>query len=439
MSHERIPPHDRDAERSIIGGILRDPDIAPDVLDALPADAMYYDAHRKILSAIADLVNRNAPVDLVALNDELRKRKQLEDIGGVMYLTELWDAVPTGANAIYHAKLVREAAMVRGLIHLSNEALRDAYDRPGSAEELVAHAERQLFALSADANSIKGDPCSLSTAIRETMEDLDARIANGDAITGLSTGFVQLDDFTGGMQRGEQIVLAARPSVGKTALATSMMHRVAASGNAVLFFSLEMTRKEIATRLLSMQSGVPMHRMARPKDLGNDEIDKITKAQVVLSRLPIHIEDASDMTAAGVGAVTRRAIRRHGVRLVIVDYLELLTPENPRDSKANQIGLLAQRMKQLARAANVPVLLLAQLNREVEHGNRKPKLSDLRDSGEVEQHADRVLLLHREPNLSAKEPAWPIDVIVGKNRNGPIGEFPLMYLRPVLRFENCAA
>jgi replicative DNA helicase len=435
VNQDRVMPQDRDAERGILGGILRDPDVLSDVQRLIVADNFYFDAHQKIYQALCELGCEEQPIDLVLLRERLRRNKQLEDMGGAEYLVELWEAVPTGANAVYHANLVRAAAKARALIHAANEILRDSYDRTGSADELVAQAERKLFALGAD-DAGGAEPCSLAQAARETMENLDARIASGDTIAGLSTGYVDLDSYTGGFHDGQMVVIAARPSVGKTALVTSIMRHTAEAGHGVLFFSVEMTRKEIASRLLSMESGVPMHRMARPRDLQREDIDALVNANTALAALPIYLEDASEMTAARIGATARRTRRRRNVRLIAIDYLGLLSAENPRDNKTLQIGTLALRMKQLARALNVPVILLSQLNRESDHERRRPRLSDLRDSGEIEQHADCVLLLHREPNLPTDDPAWPVDVIVAKNRNGPTGDFPLTYIRPVMRFEN---
>ncbi len=439
MTQLHLPPQNREAERAVLGGILRDPEVLSDVLAVLQPNAMYHDHHRRILAAITDLAGRGEPIDLVLLYDSLRKSKQLEDVGGQAYLVELWEAVPTGANATYHAQLVRDAALLRSLIHSANELLRDAHSPTMAADELLAQAERKLFALNADAGA-GAEPRRVGDVARESLAAIDDRISSGESLAGLSTGYPDLDRVTGGLRGGELIVLGARPSLGKTALSLNITERAAEAGNPVLFFSLEMPARDITDRLLSMRSGVPMSKMSRARDLRPDDIDALSAAGGAggLGGLPLHIEDAPDATAARVAAVARRACRRSGVRLIVVDYLGLLRPENPKDNKTLQIGTLALRMKQMARSLDVPVILLSQLNRELEHANRRPRLADLRESGDIEAHADRVFLLHREQNLPTDDPVWPVDLIIAKNRNGPTGDVRLMYRRPVLRFENAA-
>ncbi|QJW93098.1 replicative DNA helicase [Frigoriglobus tundricola] len=432
-----VPPQNLEAERAVLGAILRDSDVLADVLAVVRPEAMYFDHHRRILTAAVDIAQRGAPVDLVVLYDELRKRKWLEDVGGETYLIELWEAVPTGANAAYHAKLIADAALLRSLIHSANETIRDAYSPTAPAEDLLAQAERRLFAINAD-NGADVAPRCVGEVAREALIDIDSRIAAGATLAGLSTGFVDLDRMLGGLRPGQLVVIGARPSIGKTAFALNVADRVASGGAPVLFFSLEMPAREITDRLISMRSGVPMSRMGRPRDLRPDDLTALTDAAAELSSTPLYIEDAGDVTAARVAAVSRRACRRLGAQLVVVDYLSLLRPENPKENRTLQVGTLALRVKQMSRSLGVPVLLLSQLNRELEHANRRPRLADLRDSGEVEQHADCVLFLHREQNLPVDDPVWPVEVIVAKNRNGPVGEIGLAYRRPVLRFENAA-
>lgn len=431
-----LSPHDRDAERALLGGLLRDPDVLPDVLAVARPESMYVDAHRRVFAALADLAGRGEPVELVGLSAELKRRNELDEVGGYAYLADLWVETPTGANATYHAKLVRDAALLRGVIHAANEILRDAYSPTMSADELVAAAGRKFDALGDAASGPGPEPCRADQLVREAIEALDGRIASGAALSGLSCGFDDLDTFTGGLRPGELIVLGARPSLGKTALALNLAERVADAGAPVLFFSLEMRQAEIADRLLSMESGVPMHRLGRPRELRRGDIDDLHTASLAFGAKPLYVEDAPDQTAARVAAVARRACRRRGVRLIAVDYLQLMRPEDPRANRTQQVGTLALRMKQMARLLEVPVVLLSQLSRESDHAKRRPGLADLRESGDIEAHADRVLLLHREPGLSSEDAVWPIEVIVAKNRNGPTGDVRLNYRRPVLRFEN---
>jgi replicative DNA helicase len=352
-----------------------------------------------------------------------------------MYLTELWEAAPTGASAIHHAKLVRDAFLLRAIIHAANELLRDAYSPTMPAEELLALAERKLFELSTSAVSARAVR-QIGAVVSEVLSSIDGRIADGAALVGLSSGFPDLDVAIGGFRPGELIVVGARPSLGKTALSLNIAERVAAGGASVLFFSLEMPAEDIATRLLAMQSSVPMHRMSRPRELRDDDFGAIAQAASGMGAMPLYIDDLGDQTAARLASVSRQTCRRHATRLIVIDYLQLMRPENPRDNRNQQVGTLALRVKQMARSLSVPVILLSQLNRELETAARRPRLSDLRESGDIEAHADRVILLHREPNLSHDDPVWPVELLIAKNRNGPIGDVRLRYRRPVLRFES---
>jgi replicative DNA helicase len=327
------------------------------------------------------------------------------------------------------------------LIHATNEILREAYSPTSSAAELVAAAERKLYALAADAHGDANTARRVGEVVGEVLQSIDDRVSSGGALAGLSTGYPDLDSVLGGMRPGELIVLGARPSLGKTALSLNIVERVASTGEPTLFFSLEMTARDITERLLSMGSSVPMHRLTRPRELRPDDIDALFRAGSPqgVGGSPIFVDDAPEQSAARMASVARRLARREGVQLVVVDYLQLMKPENAKENRTQQVGAMALRMKQMARTLGVPVILLSQLNRELEHQNRKPRLSDLRESGDIEAHADRVILLHREADLPADDPVWPIDLVVAKNRNGPIGDVRLMYRRPVMRFENAAA
>src|SRR5581483_11856355 len=257
---DRLPPHNPEAERGVIGGVLRDPDVLSGVLQVIRADNFYTDAHQKIFQALVDLFNENQPIDLILLHERLKKQKHLEDVGGHQYLAELWESVPTGANAEYHAKLVRDAAMIRSLIHTGNEILRDAYDRTESADELVAQAERKVLEI-ARAGLI-GETKTLRDVVREAFERIDARVGKENlAISGIPTGYVDLDNITAGLQNSELVIVAARPSVGKTAFALNVVrHVITEEKLPVLFVSLEMARVELAERLLACEARVDSHK-----------------------------------------------------------------------------------------------------------------------------------------------------------------------------------
>jgi replicative DNA helicase len=390
IAPSQLPPHNRDAERGVLGGILRDPDVLPEVQQLMVADQFYFDAHQKIYQALSDLSNEAQPIDLVLLHDKLRKNKQLEDVGGVMYLTELWEAVPTGANAQYHAKLVRDTAMVRGLIHASNEILRDSYERTQSADELVSQAERKIMEIAK--SGMVGETQTLAEVVNAAFTRLDSRIGKENlSISGLASGYVDLDNITAGLQNSELVIIAARPSVGKTAFALNMVRNIVTEsdphGNmpVVLFFSLEMARIELAERLLCCQSRVDSHKV-RKGHLSSDDIDKLMAAGDVLKRARLYIDDTPSRTMIQIAASARRLMKKHerdgGLKLIVIDYLQLIEPENRRDPRQEQVAQISRRLKFLARELLIPVIALAQVNRASEdRQDHKPRLSDLRESG----------------------------------------------------------
>ena len=442
---DRLPPQNRDAERGVLGGILRDPDTLPTVQQIIVADNFYFDAHQKIYQALTDLSNESQPLDLVLLYDRLRKNKQLEDVGGKDYLVELWEAVPTGANAEYHAKLVRDTAMVRGLIHAGNEILRDSYDRTQSADELVAQAERKIMDIAKQ--SMVGETKLLTEIVREAFDRIDSRQGKDSlSISGMATGYVDLDNITAGLQNSELVIIAARPSVGKTAFALNVVRNVVTehhgSGHSpvVLFFSLEMARIELAERLLCCQSRVDSHKV-RKGHLNSDDITKLMEAGDVLRKARLYIDDTPSRTMIQIGASARRLSKKHekdgGLKLIVIDYLQLIDPENRRDPRQEQVAQISRRLKFLARDLNVPVIALAQVNRASEdRQDHKPRLSDLRESGSIEQDADTVMMLHRPGKFDGTQDDNILEIIVAKQRNGPTGEITLTWRKEYNRYEN---
>jgi replicative DNA helicase len=437
---DRLPPHNRAAEQHMIGGILRDPHVLDEVRRLIGPDDLYFDAHQRFFRVIEELVAESVPVELVAVHDRLKARGWLDDAGGVNTIVAFWESVPTGANAWYHAKVVREASDLRQLIHVANTISRDAYDRTGPAAELVARAEQLVF----DIRDRRGDahgPRVLAEVVREALEQIDRRA--GGELAGLATGYADLDAVLAGLRPGQLVVIGARPGGGKTAIglniALNVAATVAAGGTPALFMSLEMPAVEIAGRVLAMGSGVPMHRFNKGVRLTPDEAGALNAVNGPggIGAAPLYLDDRSDLTAAEIASTLRRAVRRRGIGLAVVDYLQLVHPENPKDNRTQQVGTVARRLKQAARQTGVPILCLCQLNREVENRNGgKPRLADLRESGEIEQHADAVILLHTPPGQADDSPVWTIDAVVAKNRNGPVSDVPLAYKRPLMRFEN---
>ena len=450
---DRLPPHNKDAERGVLGGILRDPDRLAVVQQIIRTENFYFDHHQKIFQALVDLENDNQPLDLVLLHERLRKNKQLEDVGGVPFLTELWEAVPTGANAEYHAHLVRDAAMIRSLIHSGNEILRDAYDRTQPANELVAQAERLIMEIARA--GLVGETKTLKEAVHDAMVRLDSRIGKDNlALSGISTGYADLDTITAGLQNSELIIIAARPSVGKTAFALNLVRHVIMDFDlhgesprnppAVLFVSLEQSRIELAERLLCCHALVDSHKV-RTGRVSSEEVQKLMDANDRFRHTKLYIDDTPSRSMIQIAATARRLMNKEkrqdggGLRLVVIDYLQLIEPENRRDPRQEQVAQISRRLKFLARELNIPVIALAQVNRSSEdRQDHKPRLADLRESGSIEQDADVCMMLHR-PGIYDKSDERNdriLEVIIAKQRNGPTGEVTLTYLKQFMRYEN---
>ena len=437
---DRLPPHNRDAERGVLGGILRDPETLSEVQQLLTVENFYFDAHQKVYQTIQDLTNEHQPIDLVLIHERLNQNKQLEDVGGAAFLADLWESVQTGANVEYHARIVRDTAMVRNLIHASTEILRDAYDRTQSAEEMVSQAERKIMDIAKA--GVVGEVGTLTQTIQKVYERIDERKLRGLAISGVSTGYVDLDTITAGMQKSELVIVAARPSIGKTSFALNMVRNMIIEENIpVLFFSLEQSRIELAERLLCCHARVDSHKI-RTGHLNAEDIQKLMDAGDMLRKTSLYIDDTPSRSMLQIAATARRLWKKHekdrgGLGLVVIDYLQLIEPENRRDPRQEQVAQISRRLKHLARELNIPVIALAQVNRASEdRQDHKPRLADLRESGSIEQDADTCMMLHRPGKYDGAEEDKVLDVIIAKQRNGPTGEVRLTYLKQYMRFEN---
>ena len=435
---ERLPPQSRDAERCVLGSMLRDNAVIGDILQILRADNFYSDGHQKIFQAACTLYDKGHPVDLITLAELLREQKQIEDVGGYSYLGELWNAAPTAANAEYYAKIVRDKAVVRNLIHAGTEILRDAYDQVQPADELLEGAERKILDIAQ--KGITGQTYTLHQAIEDAYDRIDKRHQrDATSISGLSTGFVDLDSITAGLQNSELVIVAARPSVGKTSFALALVrHIVVHESQPVFFVSLEQSRIELAERLLCSQARVNSHSL-RKGHLSSEDMQKLIDAGGLLRQAKLFIDDSPGQGMLRIAANARRLKLRQGIRLVVIDYLQLIEPDNRRDPRQEQVAQISRRLKFLARELQVPVVALAQVNRASEdRQDHKPRLSDLRESGAIEQDADTVMILHRprEEEIGQGEPI--IEVNVAKQRNGPTGEITLTYLKQYMRYENYA-
>jgi len=435
---ERLPPQSRDAERCVLGSMLRENGVIGDVLQILRMENFYSDAHQKIFQAIRDLYDKGHPVDTVVLAELLKDRKQVEDVGGYAYLGELWDAAPTAANAEFYSRIVRDKAIVRHLIHAGTEVLRDAYDQVMPADELLESAERKILDIAQ--MGITGQTITLQDALREAYDRIDTRGQRGQAsVSGLPTGFIDLDEKTAGLQNSELIIIAARPSVGKTAFALNLARHIAVEDNQPVFFaSLEQSRVELAERLLCCQARVDSHKL-RTNRQTSEEMNKLIEAGDVLRQAKLFIDDSPGQSMLRIAANARRLKLRHGIKMVAIDYLQLIEPDNRKESRQEQVAAISRRLKFLARELKIPVVALAQLNRSPEdRQGGKPRLSDLRESGSLEQDADTVVLLHRPEMYEPGQHEGTIELIIAKQRNGPTGEITLTFLKQFMAFENFA-
>ncbi|HEV3203912.1 MAG TPA: replicative DNA helicase [Gemmataceae bacterium] len=435
---ERLPPQSREAEQCVLGSMLRENGVIGDVLQIVRVENFYADAHQRIFKAVINLYDQGKPVDLVLLAEELKNQNQIEDIGGYPYLAELWDAAPTAANAEYYGRIVRDKAIVRNLIHSSTEILRDAYDQTMPADELLEGAERKILDIAQ--MGITGQTFTIAQAVKEAYDRIDTRQQRDQfSISGIPTGFVDLNDKTAGLQNSELIILAARPSVGKTAFALNVARHVIVEENLPVFFvSLEQSRIELAERLLCCHARVDSHKL-RKGHLNSEDLEKLIEAGGVLGQAKLYIDDTPGQGMLRIAANARRLKLRHDIRLVIIDYLQLIEPDNRRDSRQEQVAHISRRLKFLARELQIPVMALAQVNRSSEdRQDHRPRLADLRESGSIEQDADTVMMLHRPELYEPGQHEGVVEVLIAKQRNGPTGEITLTFLKHYMRYENYA-
>jgi replicative DNA helicase len=439
-SGDRLPPQNLEAERSVLGSILLDNDPLHDIVLLLRVEDFYRDAHQVIYAAIRDLYDQNKGIDAVTLAEELKKRDQFDQVGGHDILTEIIESVPTAANAKYYANIVKEKAINRMLIESSTEIIRDGYSNQFTAQELLESAERKVFSIAED--QVRGETLNLKDVVKLAMEMYATRAeAGGHAVTGIATGFIDLDDRTSGFHPGQLIIIAARPSMGKTALALNISDHVAMNANIpVLFVSLEMGHIEIADRLLCARSRVDGHKLRTGIGMSMREMQQLSKAFNELSGDgKMFIDDTPSRSMIQIAASARRSRRRNKVGLLVVDYIQLVDSEETRDSRQEQIAKISRRLKTLARDLRIPVIGLSQLNRAVENReDKRPRMADLRESGAIEQDADIVLLLHRPEYYDNNDQPGVAELIIAKNRNGPTDTIKLTFLKNYTRFENIA-
>lgn len=424
-------------ERALIGGCLTDPSGIAEVEHLVRADDFSVYAHRSVWAAMTGLHEARREVSLAAVYEELRRDGRDKELGPnpPYWLYEARCDEPTAVNAHFYATKVLDAAVLRRLAVAARSILHDAASPTGPAMEVVAAAEGRVLEV-ANRGRESGRVREAPEMATDAMRRIDDRAAAGGRIAGLSTGLDDLDAVTGGLAGGQMVVIGARPGGGKTAIGLNVARRAAARGEAVLFFSMEMPEAQITDRLIAQWSGVPMSSITRGV-LTPEQTDRVVAAAGAYRACAFFVDDSPELDAYQMRHTARRLARKSGLGLVVVDYLQLMRPADAKENRTQQVGGLAREVKRLARECEVPVLCLCQLNREVENrgGDGRPRLADLRESGEIEQHADMVWLLHTKPGQSAELSAWDVDLIVAKNRNGPIGDVALSYVRPAMRFE----
>jgi replicative DNA helicase len=433
----KIPPQNVDAEMSLVGAVLIDEDVLADVSEIVKAHDFYDKRHATIYDAMMNLFEHHKPVDLLTLTDQLKKKKQLEEVGGTAYLSELTNYVPTAAHATTYAEMVAQKAVRRRLIKASGDITELGYDENFNVQELLEKAEAELFSVS-DASS-KQDLASLESILLESFDRLEELHRNKGAIRGVKTGFKDLDSMTAGLQRSDLIILAARPAMGKTTLVTNLAYNVATlNKQSVLFFSLEMSKEQLIDRMLADVSGVDAWNI-RTGNLSDEDFAKLSEASGEMAEAPIFIDDTPGMTVLEMRTKARRAAHAAPLGLVIIDYLQLMQGSGRSDgNRVQEVSEISRGLKLLARELDVPVIALSQLSRSVESRSPQiPQLADLRESGSIEQDADIVTFIYREAYYNPDTDRQNItDLIIAKHRNGPTGKVELYFDAERLRFMN---
>lgn len=434
----RTMPHDDVAEQSVLGGMLLSKDAIADVVESLRASDFYKPAHETIYEAILSLYGHGSPADAITVADELKKRGELTRVGGAAYLHTLIASVPTAANAQYYAEIVKEHAIMRRLIEAGTKIAQLGYANETEVDALVDQAQAEIYAVT-DGNA-KEDYVSFSEALEATMREIDANSNRPDGVYGVPTDFLELDELTGGLHGGQMIVIAARPGVGKSTLALDIARSAAIHHHmATVFFSLEMSRTELAMRILSAEGKISMGRLKKG-DLDTEGWTNLATLQGRIDSAPLFIDDSPNMTLMEIRAKCRRLKQRNDLKLVVLDYLQLMSSGKKVESRQQEVSEFSRSLKLLAKELDVPVIALSQLNRGSEQRtDKRPMVSDLRESGSIEQDADMVILLHREDMYNPdSDRVGEADMIIAKHRGGPTRTIPLAFSGKYSRFNNMA-
>jgi replicative DNA helicase len=437
----KLPPQNIDAEMSILGGILLENEAINRVLDILVPEDLYRESHRKIMRAMIELNDHREPCDLITLTTILKKKGELEEVGGGAYLATLVDFVPTAANIAYYGRIVKEKAIARNLIRAATEIVTDGYDEQSEIEELLDKAQKTIFEISE--NRVKTPYYQLNAILKDTIKYIGDLYEKKEHTTGVPTGFLDLDHKTAGFQRSDLIIIAGRPSMGKTAFALNIAQYASIYAEPrcpVAVFSLEMSKEQLVTRLLCSESRVDASRL-RTGHLLDGDWDKIMRGAEKLFDAQLFIDDTPAISVLELRAKARRLKAEHDIGMIVVDYLQLMRGSGSPESRQQEISEISRSLKALAKELSVPVVALSQLNRGLEsRTDKRPMMSDLRESGAIEQDADVIMFVYRDEvyNKDNPEVRGKAEIIIGKQRNGPIGTVNLTFLGEFTRFENYA-
>jgi replicative DNA helicase len=439
---ERTLPHNLDAERSVLGAILLHNDAFNLAAEVLDAGDFFRDAHRRIFDKMVKLAERGDAIDLVTLKEELGRAGEIDEVGGPAYIASLVDGVPRSTNVEHYARIIKEKATLRNLIFSANKILATAYDAEEDADLILDQAEHAIFAIADD--KVRDGFVSMRQLAQASLETIEKLHARKELITGVPTGFTDLDEMTSGLQAGDLVIIAARPSMGKTSLVLNMAQHVGTkTDKAVGIFSLEMSKEQLFLRMLTAEARIDAHRL-RGGFLGERDWGRLSQAIGTLSEAKIFIDDSPSIGVLEMRAKCRRLKSEHGLHMVVVDYIQLMQGRGRFENRTLELASISRSMKGLAKELSVPIVVLSQLSRAPEsRSDHRPQLSDLRESGALEQDADVVMFIYRE-DLYVDKNAPPTDaqgvaeIIVGKQRNGPTGIVKLAFIREFTRFENLA-
>lgn len=441
-SSGRVPPQAVDVERYVLGATLIDPEAVSIATEILPADAFYFPKHKKIYQALLDLSAKGQPIDIITVAEQLRATKQLDFVGGISYLNDLTEHVATSANTEHHARIISQKALLRNLIGAMGKRITEAYDPATDAFELLDAAEKDIFSISE--SQVRRSAKNLKDVVRETIDHIQSIADRPDGISGVTSGFTDLDKLTGGWQDSDLVIIAGRPSMGKTAFALACARNAALASQSPVscaIFSLEMSARQLTQRLLTSEAKVNAQN-ARTGKLSQNDLHAVVEAAGKLGLAPIFIDDSDGLGILELRAKCRRLKSEHNIGLVLVDYLQLMEGQS-RDNREQEIANISRSLKGLAKELDIPVVALSQLNRNAEdRKDKRPQLSDLRESGAIEQDADVVAFIYRasyygiETDKDGRSTKGVAEIIVGKHRNGPTGTVKLSFETDFARFSN---